>query len=344
MAPENSTANQPENDGNRTGLTLPEQVALQVELLRLAGVRFLPGDPARLAMMATPAANRPQQGVVSPRPLEAPPPATGRLAEMARSQQPAPGAIDSPQPVAQAKPPVRPVTPAKPIPAPPIPTPPVFNPPTGGGLFTLEQVGAPLDSLPPLAPATRLEMLEQLRGEVAACKRCAPLVAERTQTVFGVGPLDAELCVVGEAPGANEDKLGEPFVGEAGQLLNKMLGACGFERSQVFICNILRCRPPGNRQPLPDEALACNPFLVRTLELVRPKFLCLMGATATRYLLDQSTGVGVLRKRDLVWRGIPVQATYHPAYLLRYPDKKRDAWEDLLRMLDRMGRTPPKPS
>ncbi len=339
MAPENSTENPPENGGTSQGLTLPEQVALHVELLRLAGVRFLPGDPARLSTMAAPPVNRPSPGGPPQRPLEASAPATGRLADMARSQQPAAPPIDPPPPIVQPKPPVRPVPAARPAPATP---PPVFTPPKGGGLFTLEQVGAPLDSLPVLDSATRLEMLEQLRGEVAACKRCAPLVSERTQTVFGVGPLDAELCVVGEAPGANEDKLGEPFVGEAGQLLNKMLGACGFERSQVFICNILRCRPPGNRQPLPDEALACNPFLVRTLELVRPKFLCLMGATPTRYLLDQSTGVGVLRKRDLAWRGIPVQATYHPAYLLRYPDKKRDAWEDLLRMLDRMGRTPPK--
>lgn len=341
MASENSTGNDPENGGPPLGLDLAQQVALQIELLRMAGVRFLPGDPAKLAG-GPPVAQRKTQAVSNPKIPETAPGAFGSLADRVRLQQPAPPvpvnqpSISLPEP--QIVPPARPVTPAPVIEKPAkLPT----SSPSPAGLFGLEQVGTPADGLEELDASTRLERLEILRAQVAACQRCPALVAERTQTVFGVGPIDAELCVVGEAPGHNEDKLGEPFVGEAGQLLNKMLAACGIERSKVFICNILRCRPPANRQPQADEAASCNPFLVETLRLVRPKFLCLMGATATRYLLDQPTGIGVLRKRDLAWRGIPVQATYHPAYLLRYPDKKRDAWEDLQRMLARMGRTPP---
>ena len=360
MEPENPIENPMENGPGRPGLDPAEQVALHVELLRLAGVRYLAGDPGRLRVSGQAAPHRPAS---PPQPLPAgstdAQPAVGtRLADLAKLQQPR---VTEPARLAE------PVAPPRPIPPPvqqnpkvaappaPVPTPTAVPPPVrpatiqpvppalvSGSLFALEQAPSKVAGLPDLDSTTRQAMLEALKVEVAACQRCPALVAERTQTVFGVGPVDAELCVVGEAPGFNEDKLGEPFVGEAGQLLNKMLAACGFERNQVYICNILRCRPPANRQPQPDEAQACHPFLVRTLELVRPKFLCLMGATATRYLLDQSTGVGVLRKRDLIWRGIPAQATYHPAYLLRYPDKKRDAWEDLQRMLGRMGRKPPE--
>jgi DNA polymerase len=362
MEPENPIENLIEKGPGRPGLDPAEQVALQVELLRMAGVRYLAGDPGRLRGAAVPAAQRPAP---IPRTLtgdspESRPAVGTRLADLAKLQPPR--VIEASRPTEPAAPP-RPVSlpvqqqpkvtgTSDPVPATPVapssirsePIQPVPLARASGSLFALDQVGSEVAGLPDLDSVTRQTMLDALKVEVAACQRCPALVAERTQTVFGVGPVDAELCVVGEAPGFNEDKLGEPFVGEAGQLLNKMLGACGFDRSQVYICNILRCRPPANRQPQPDEAQACHPFLVKTLELVRPKFLCLMGATATRYLLDQSTGVGVLRKRDLVWRGIPVQATYHPAYLLRYPDKKRDAWEDLQRMLGRMGRKPPEAS
>lgn len=209
-----------------------------------------------------------------------------------------------------------------------------------GTLFELERLPASAMGAP-LTAQERLDRLAQLAEEVSRCSKCKELARGRTQTVFGVGPIDPELCVIGEAPGAQEDLKGEPFVGDAGQLLDKILKACGFERSQVYICNILRCRPPANRTPDPVEAQNCRPFLEATLSLVKPRFLCLMGATAARYLLETSSGIGALRGRELVWRGIPAAATYHPAYLLRYPDKKHDAWDDMKRMLARMGRSVP---
>ncbi len=324
--------------------SLAEQLELQLFLLLQAGVRYIPGRlPSKGAagpglVVGQPIAG--DTGFNATSGLVKPPP---RVSDWVRTR------LEVQAPARILSPPAEEPSLPDPIPLPVRQFPkneprPIITVPASisGGLFVLQ------DSTPgpaeDLDKATRLDHLASLRAEVGKCVRCKSLSESRVQTVFGVGPLDAELCIVGEAPGASEDQLGEPFVGEAGQLLNKMLSACGFSRSEVFICNILRCRPPGNRAPLPEEAVACFPFLVRTLELVKPRFLCLMGATATRYLLDQSTGVGVLRKRDIAWRGIPVQATYHPAYLLRYPEKKRDAWEDLQRMLGRMGRKPPQPS
>ncbi|HZT80430.1 MAG TPA: uracil-DNA glycosylase [Gemmataceae bacterium] len=196
---------------------------------------------------------------------------------------------------------------------------------------------------PPSSQDRRRQELEVLRGCVAGCARCPGLAATRTQTVFGVGPLDAELCFVGEAPGAEEDAQGEPFVGAAGQLLNRIIAAMGMKREEVFICNILRCRPPGNRTPLPDEAANCREWLERTLELVRPKFICALGGTAAANLLGVSTPLGKLRGRFHDYRGIPVLVTYHPAFLLphRSPQKKKDVWEDMKMLLARMGRPVP---
>jgi DNA polymerase len=189
----------------------------------------------------------------------------------------------------------------------------------------------------------RRRALEALAQRVAVCTRCPALASTRTQTVFGVGPLDPDLCFVGEAPGADEDRQGEPFVGAAGQLLDRIIAACGMKRQEVFICNILRCRPPGNRQPLPDEADHCREYLEATLELVRPKYICALGATAAKYLLGTASSISRLRGRFLDYRGIPVMCTYHPAYLLpsRSPEKKRDVWEDMKRLLARMGRPIP---
>jgi DNA polymerase len=191
------------------------------------------------------------------------------------------------------------------------------------------------------SPDERHHALTVLAEEVAGCTRCAELAATRTQTVFGVGALDPELCFIGEAPGADEDAQGEPFVGAAGQLLNRIIAACGMKREEVYICNILRCRPPGNRTPLPNEASNCRPFLERTLELVRPRFICALGACAAQNLLGTTLSIGKLRGRFHDFRGIPVLCTYHPAYLLRSPEKKRDVWEDMKRLLERMGRPIP---
>src|SRR5918912_213719 len=148
---------------------------------------------------------------------------------------------------------------------------------------------------PDLTPEQRRHELDVLAERVSKCPRCAELVATRTQTVFGVGRVDPEVCFVGEAPGADEDATGEPFVGAAGQLLNRIISACGMRREDVYICNIIKCRPPGNRTPLPDEAGNCREYLERQLELVRPRFLCALGATAASNLRGTNAPIGRLR-------------------------------------------------
>jgi DNA polymerase len=189
----------------------------------------------------------------------------------------------------------------------------------------------------------RRQELTVLSGTVAKCVRCAALASTRRQTVFGVGPLDPELCFIGEAPGADEDRQGEPFVGAAGQLLNRIIAACGLKREEVYICNILKCRPPANRTPQPDEAHNCSEYLERQLELVRPRFICALGGTAAQNLLRTGESLGRLRGRWHDYRGIPVICTYHPSFLLphRSPAKKKDVWEDMKKLLARMGRPIP---
>jgi DNA polymerase len=179
----------------------------------------------------------------------------------------------------------------------------------------------------------------QLRAQVAACTRCA-LSATRTQTVFGVGNLHADWLVVGEAPGAEEDRRGEPFVGRAGQLLNSMLRAIGLAREQVFIANVLKCRPPGNRDPSAAEVRECLPHLERQIELLKPKIMLVVGRIAAQNLLHTDAPLARLR-RQLHHFGpskVPLVVTYHPAYLLRTPTDKRKAWEDLQFAREAFGR------
>jgi DNA polymerase len=194
--------------------------------------------------------------------------------------------------------------------------------------------------MPELTLDQRKQELMVLTRKVSQCVRCADLASTRTQTVFGVGQVGAELCFIGEAPGADEDAQGEPFVGAAGQLLNKIIEACKMKREEVYICNIIKCRPPGNRTPLPNEAANCREFLERQLELIQPKFICALGSTAAKYLLKTTQGIGQLRGRFHDYRGIPVMCTYHPAYLLphRSPGKKKDVWEDMKMLLAKMGK------
>lgn len=189
----------------------------------------------------------------------------------------------------------------------------------------------------------KLPALRLLAEEIRGCTRCPALASTRTQTVFADGNPDAEVCFIGEAPGADEDAQGLPFVGAAGQLLNKIIDAMGLRRDEVYICNILKCRPPGNRTPLPDEAANCRGFLERQLDLVRPSFIVALGGCAATNLLQTTTPLGKLRGRFHEYRGIPVLVTYHPAYLLphRSPDKKKDVWEDMKMLLTRMGRPIP---
>jgi uracil-DNA glycosylase len=170
----------------------------------------------------------------------------------------------------------------------------------------------------------------ELRARVAACTRCT-LSKTRTQTVFGVGNQEADWLIVGEAPGAEEDRRGEPFVGRAGQLLNSMLKAIGLPREQVYIANVLKCRPPNNRDPAPGEVVECLPYLERQIALLRPKIMLAVGSISAQNLLKTDTPLGRLRLKvhSFGLARVPLVVTYHPAYLLRTPGDKRKAWEDL---------------
>jgi uracil-DNA glycosylase len=192
----------------------------------------------------------------------------------------------------------------------------------------------------PPTPAVQedpLVALDRVRREVVHCTLCQELAKSRTQTVFGTGNPKARLCFFGEAPGADEDRQGEPFVGAAGQLLNKIIQACTLKREDVYILNVLKCRPPQNRTPQPDETANCRAFFERQLEIIQPEFICCLGAVASQALLRTTQPLGRLRGRFHDYRGIRVMVTYHPAYLLRSPDKKRDAWEDMKMLIREMG-------
>lgn len=189
----------------------------------------------------------------------------------------------------------------------------------------------------PLSRNERIEQLAVVGNDVAQCMRCHDLALSRTNTVFGVGNPAARLCFLGEAPGADEDRQGEPFVGRAGQLLDKIIEACTLSRQDVYILNILKCRPPGNRNPKPDEAANCREFLNRQLAILRPEFICCLGSVAAQNLLDTTESIGKLRGRFHDYNGIRVLATYHPAYLLRNPSAKRQVWDDMQVLMHEMG-------
>jgi DNA polymerase len=187
--------------------------------------------------------------------------------------------------------------------------------------------------------------LQVVRDELGECQRCK-LSPSRTKLVFGVGNPDADLVFVGEAPGADEDAQGEPFVGKAGQLLTKMIEAMGYTRDDVYICNVLKCRPPGNRNPEPDEVAKCEPFLKQQLAAIRPRMIVALGKFAAQCLLRDDTPITRLRGGFRSYEGIPLMPTLHPAYLLRDPSKKKLAWEDLKAVnaaLARVGIHPPRP-
>jgi DNA polymerase len=202
------------------------------------------------------------------------------------------------------------------------------------GLEDLVEAETRAAAAPERSDAATLEVLQQ---EVAGCTRCGELASTRTQTVFGVGNPKAQLCFLGEAPGADEDRLGEPFVGRAGQLLNKILEACRLRREDVYILNILKCRPPGNRNPAPEESLNCRRFLNRQLELIKPQYICCLGSVAAQNLLETTETIGRLRGRVHSYQGVNVVCTYHPAYLLRNPSAKKHTWDDMKLLMREMG-------
>ena len=204
------------------------------------------------------------------------------------------------------------------------------------GLEYLDVRWAPAAAQPAAAPRPTLP---QVREELGECTRCK-LHRQRTQIVFGVGNPAAPLVFVGEAPGADEDAQGEPFVGRAGQLLTKIIEAMGMRREDVYICNIIKCRPPNNRTPEADEILACQPFLLKQLRAIGPRFICALGGPAAQTLLKTKEPISRLRGRFFDFHGIPLLPTFHPAYLLRNPHEKKTVWEDmklLLRTMQQAG-------
>jgi uracil-DNA glycosylase family 4 len=196
------------------------------------------------------------------------------------------------------------------------------------------------------AASNKAQMLASVRERVCGCTKCAHLARSRTQTVFGVGNPDAEIMFIGEAPGADEDEQGEPFVGRAGQLLTKIIKAMGFAREVVYIANILKCRPDmpagsfGNRAPTPAEMQTCRPYLVEQIDIIQPKVLVALGAVAVEGLLGARGTMRELRGRWHSYNGTPLMITYHPAYLLRNqsPSEKRKVWEDMLLVLEQLGK------
>jgi uracil-DNA glycosylase family 4 len=203
---------------------------------------------------------------------------------------------------------------------------------------------ASLSSVPAMTPETKAAAFAELRQRAMACVKCAHLAASRKNVVFGVGDLNAQLMFIGEAPGADEDLQGEPFVGKAGQLLTKIIQTMGLSRGSVYIANILKCRPDtpgqaaGNRKPTPEEMQTCIPYLHEQIDLIGPKVIVALGATAVEGLLGKTIGITRLRGQWRTYRGIPLMPTYHPAYLLRNQalSEKRRVWEDMLQVMEKI--------
>lgn len=189
----------------------------------------------------------------------------------------------------------------------------------------------------PAQPEGAVKTLDEVRQELGDCKRCK-LCSGRKTIVFGTGNPRAELCFVGEGPGADEDDQGVPFVGKAGQLLTKMIEAMTYKRDDVYICNVVKCRPPDNRNPEPDEIAACEPFLKQQLAAVNPKVIVALGKFAAQTLLRESTPITRLRGQWRQYQGIPLMPTFHPAYLLRNPGEKRLVWNDLQEVMKKLGK------
>ena len=240
------------------------------------------------------------------------------------------------------------VEPAKSVAARPVPQPvvkaSVAAPVAPAMVYAEPEIAKPLsfDELVPIpaegvAPADRAAALKVIQDEIGDCTRCPLAYGGRHSIVFGDGSPTARLMFVGEGPGADEDASGVPFVGKAGQLLNNMISAMGLKREEVYIANIVKCRPPANRQPEPVEAGTCSQFLIRQIDVVRPEVIVALGATAATYLLGVRQTLGSLRGQWYTARGAKVAVTYHPAFLLRDPRQKGEAWKDLQRVMSELG-------
>ncbi len=292
-----------------------------VEALRRRGVRFVPVSPQTLSALAKPrkvgfAQSAGARSAALPPTVEKPvtnPASAPRLVE---------------------RPPARPAAPA--------PQPP---PPPQELSLSVPGQNAPPAPAPTLSPEAKAAAFAELRQRVMPCVKCSHLAAARRNVVFGVGDINARLMFVGEAPGADEDAQGEPFVGAAGQLLTRIIQAMGLSRDSVYIANILKCRPDtpgqasGNRKPTAAEMQTCLPYLQEQIDLIRPDVLVALGATAVEGLLGKTIGITKLRGQWRTYRGIPLMPTYHPAYLLRNqaPSEKRRVWEDMLQVMQKLG-------
>ena len=287
---------------------LLEATIQHLEGLRARGVRFVSVSPQVLAALSQPAA------LSSPKPASVSRPAA--LRPTAPSSAPAAALGSAPRPPAAAQP-VAPVPKAEMAPS----------------------------ASPGLTPEAKAAAFADLRRRALACVKCAHLASSRKNVVFGVGDINAQLMFVGEAPGADEDAQGEPFVGKAGELLTKIIQTMGLSRSSVYIANILKCRPDtpgqssGNRKPTPEEMQTCIPFLHEQIDLIRPRVIVGLGATAIEGLLGNVGGITRLRGHWQTYRGTPLMPTFHPAFLLRNQalSQKRLVWEDMLQVMERLG-------
>jgi uracil-DNA glycosylase family 4 len=245
-------------------------------------------------------------------------------------------------PVAVATPAAKPAPILRPAPA---LTPVMAETPKPASLPLILETPQTAPAVPALSPTEKAAAFATLRERVMACVKCANLASSRKNVVFGVGNIDAQVMFVGEAPGADEDEQGEPFVGKAGQLLTKIIQATGLQRGDVYIANILKCRPDtpgqsaGNRKPTPEEMKTCIPYLHEQIDLIRPKVIVALGATAVEGLLGKTIGITKLRGNWQAYRGTPMMPTYHPAYLLRNQamSEKRRVWEDMLAVMEKLG-------
>ncbi|MFT5323820.1 MAG: uracil-DNA glycosylase family 4 [Planctomycetaceae bacterium] len=307
----------------------PQRILRQkLEDLQRAGVTHVPSEltdfvaalseqqvAAQAASSATaPASSPPTPSVVAPRTAVASSaPATS---SKANPDQPSASQPDKPQAAPAA---VTPSVPRKFLPSSAGSLPQEFSP-------DMTEIKRPCSTAP---LDERIAGLSRVAQQVAACARCQELAETRTQTVFGVGNPEADIMYIGEAPGADEDRQGEPFVGKAGQLLDKITEACKLTRQEIYICNILRCRPPGNRNPTPNEAENCREYLDAQIETVDPKYIVCWGSVAAHNLLGTKAAIGKMRGKFFDYKGIKVLCTYHPSYLLRSPGAKKDVWADM---------------
>ncbi|MEZ6057929.1 MAG: uracil-DNA glycosylase family protein [Planctomycetaceae bacterium] len=267
------------------------------------------------------------------------------------------GLTHLPRAVFVAPPPLAVVTPAPPTtpveaaPAVDVPTTvqsvsqtqPVINVAAAGDDIMAKSRPKPSGGSAALSVEERNQQLAKVAKKVSACVRCQELASTRTQTVFGVGNPQARVMFIGEAPGADEDAQGEPFVGRAGKLLTDIIHACGWTRQEIYICNILRCRPPGNRNPSPEEASNCREFLDAQIQIVNPEYIVCWGTIAAQNLLGREETIGQLRNQWFEYGNATVLCTYHPSYLLRNPAAKKPVWEDMKLLLNKMGLKPPPP-